>query len=150
MRHMSRPNIWRGFTLIELLITLAVIGVLSTLAYPSYRDQVMRARRSEAISALAAVVQAQDRWRTTHTQYAITLADLGLPSTSSPGRHYQIELQTHEHNRQTTFVAIARPTGPQSADTRCAVLRLGQQGQQPLRNASDHRGEDTSQHCWPN
>lgn len=139
----------RGFTLIEMLITLAMIGILSALAYPSYRDHVLRTRRSEAFSALAAVAQAQDRWRAIHTQYASSLAELGLESTSSPGQHYLIDLQPHETHSNTHFTATARPTGPQSADTRCALLQLGQHGRQQLRTASDQRGADTTQHCWP-
>lgn len=139
----------RGFTLVEMLITLAVVGILGTLAYPSYRDHVLRARRSEAFSALSAVAQAQDRWRATNTRYADSLADLGLQPNSSPGRYYQIELQTHATHSHSQYTAIARATGTQRADTRCALLQLGQHGPQQLRTASDHRGQDTSRHCWP-
>ena len=146
---MSRPDMGRGFTLVEMLITLAVVGILGTLAYPSYRDHVLRARRSEAFSALSAVAQAQDRWRATHTRYAGSLADLGLESTRGPGRYYQIELETHESHSHSHFMAIARATGPQRADTRCALLQLSQQGKQQIRTASDHEGKDSSRHCWP-
>lgn len=139
----------RGFTLIEMLISLAVVGVLSTLAYPSYRDHVLRARRSEAFSTLSAVAQAQDRWRAKHPQYASSLADLGIDATSSPGRHYLIELQPHESLNHTHFTAIARAAGTQRADTRCALLQLSQQGKQQIRTASDHEGKDSSRHCWP-
>ena len=54
-----------------------------------------------------------------------------------------------EELRNTPFTAIARATGTQRADTRCALLRLGQHGKQQIRTASDHLGKDTSQHCWP-
>lgn len=146
---MSRPDMRRGFTLIEMLITLAVIGILSALAYPSYRDHVLRARRSEAFNALSTVAQAQDRWRATHTRYADSLADLGLEPISNPGRYYQIELQTHVPHSHSQFTAIARATGTQRADVRCTLLQLGQNGPQQLRTASDHLGQDTSRHCWP-
>ena len=139
----------RGFTLVELLITLAVTSILAAVAYPSYRDHVLRARRGEAFNALSAVAQAQDRWRAAHPRYADSLADLGLAAVSSPGGHYQIELQTDESDSHAHFIAIARPTGAQEADTRCAVLRLGLQGAQQLRTASDSQGNDSSQHCWP-
>ena len=42
----------RGFTLIELLISVALVGILATIAYPSYLENVKKAKRSEAQAAL--------------------------------------------------------------------------------------------------
>jgi len=43
----------RGFTLIELLIVVAVIGILSMVAFPSYQDYMTRSRIPDATSNLA-------------------------------------------------------------------------------------------------
>jgi type IV pilus assembly protein PilE len=43
----------RGFSLIELMIVVAVIAMLSAVAYPSYTDYVRRGKLTEAISALS-------------------------------------------------------------------------------------------------
>ena len=44
----------KGFTLIELLITITIIAILASIAIPSYRDYVTRARLTEARAELSA------------------------------------------------------------------------------------------------
>lgn len=51
--HPSSPRRDAGFTLIELMITVAVVGILSAIAYPSYTDYIRRGRLPEAFSLLA-------------------------------------------------------------------------------------------------
>jgi type IV pilus assembly protein PilE len=53
-----------GFTLIELMIALAVVGILASLALPSYREHVIRARQSEARAALLDDAHFLERWYT--------------------------------------------------------------------------------------
>lgn len=54
----------RGFTLIELMIVIAIIGVLSTLALPSYLDRVVRSQVGEGTQLTEFVRQAvQESWR---------------------------------------------------------------------------------------
>ena len=43
----------RGFTIIEILIVVAVIGILSAIAFPSYNNYVMRSKISEAVGHLS-------------------------------------------------------------------------------------------------
>ena len=45
----QRPQ--AGFTLIELMITVAIIGILASIALTQYRDYTRRAKMSEVILA---------------------------------------------------------------------------------------------------
>ena len=40
----------RGFTLIELMIVIAIIGIMATMAVPSFQDRVIRAQVSEGLA----------------------------------------------------------------------------------------------------
>lgn len=63
----KRPS--AGFTLIELMITVAIIGILAAVAYPSYVDQTRKAKRAECRSGLMQSMQQQERYFTQFNTY---------------------------------------------------------------------------------
>lgn len=44
----------KGFTLIEVMVTVAIIAILSAIAYPSYADYVLRGYLVDATNGMAA------------------------------------------------------------------------------------------------
>lgn len=112
-----------GFTSLELLIVLAVVGILSSIAYPTFAAQLARARRSDALVALMAAQMAEERWRANRPSYA-NLADIGVAGVSSAG-HYTLQVTGVS---ASGYQILASARGSQRRDGACRNLRLGAAG----------------------
>ena len=109
----------RGFTLIELMICVAIVGVLSSIAYPAFSSTIASTRRSDALLALMKVQLLQERFRAEHPVYG-DLSQLGLGS-GSPSRHYDIAVLNPSADG---YVVHASAIGSQQQDAHCRHLRL--------------------------
>lgn len=124
----TRPRTRRGFTLLELMISLFVVGVLLTIAYPSFVEQVRKSRRADAIAALTVVQQAQERWRANNPQYAkfnsAAAQDpangLTVPSQSA-SRYYTLSIDGLSATTYT-LVATAAADKSQAHDRNCQLI----------------------------
>jgi type IV pilus assembly protein PilE len=52
-----------GFTLIELVVAVCIVGILSAIAIPSYKQHTIKSRRAEAQGALVTFANAMEQWR---------------------------------------------------------------------------------------
>lgn len=122
----------KGFTLIELMITVAIVGILAAVAYPSYQQHILKTRRAEAKACLSELAQFMERFYTTNLRYD---QDSGGTAVALPN----IQCRTDLTNFYTTqFVADslgqrsysleAVPKGSQASDTACGTLSLTQAG----------------------
>jgi type IV pilus assembly protein PilE len=56
------PRHVTGFTMIELMITVAIVAILAAIAYPSYRNYVLRGQLVNATNGLSAVQANMERY----------------------------------------------------------------------------------------
>ena len=122
-----------GFSLIELMVVVVIIGILASIAWPSYTDYVLRSRRAEAKSALQAAAQCMERFNTSNQTFVGGDARCPLP----PSDFYNLNYANIARN---TFSVAAQPYGGQTNDA-CGQLGLNQAGAK----TADGAPEDQ---CW--
>ena len=141
---MRKANL--GVTLIELLMVIAILGILTAIAIPSYRAYMIRANRSDAKAALLSTAGALERCFTRYNDYTLK-ADGGscevvLPVTTE-NKTYSVEADADNGGIVATSFAIrAVPQGKQAADTGCANLGL------TSGNVKRTSGTKTIEECW--
>ena len=134
-------RVQRGFTLIEVMIVVVIIGILATIAYPSYTRHVQNTRMATAQADLMELAQFMERQYSLTNRYDTNVADASdLPFTASPKdggtTAYDIGIVTG----QNTFTLTATAVGPQLGHW-CGNLTLNQAG---TRGAT---GADPAD-CW--
>ena len=117
---------YRGFTLIELMITVAIIGILAVIAYPAYLDQIRKARRAEAQTALMNIAARQQQMLLDTRSYAATIGALNITVPRTVQQTYTISLNVGTAT-VPTFTAAATPSGSQALD-KCGVMSVDQVG----------------------
>ncbi|WP_375122151.1 type IV pilin protein [Variovorax sp. WS11] len=70
----------RGFTLIEVMIVVAIVAILSAIAYPSYLESVRKSKRAEARAQLMEAAQYMQRFYSQNDSF-ISSVRSGRPQT---------------------------------------------------------------------
>ncbi len=117
-----------GFTLVELLVTVAILGILAGIAYPSYLKYTARGKRSAAESFMLEVTSRQERYLVDARQYAPDLPTLSMSVPANVSGSYNVSII----NVTTTppgYAVQAVPVGSQATnDAGCATLTLASNG----------------------
>jgi type IV pilus assembly protein PilE len=137
----------RGFTLIELMIVMAIVAILSSIAYPAYKESVARSRRADAKAVLLETAQWLERQYTVSQSYAkmgdgATIGD--VPYTEAPrtgsNKAYTISFAA---SSATGYTLQAVPKNAMASD-KCGTFKLTQTGAKSLGNDAIANVND----CW--
>jgi type IV pilus assembly protein PilE len=141
----------RGFTLIELMVTVAIVGILATIAAETYTSEVRKSRRTDARTALLDLAGREEKLYSVTNAYSADPVQLGYGTLTPVGNgYYNVTIAVPDAVNQPTvlesYLITATPVagGLQANDTQCATLTLNQLGVQsatPPANAAL---------CWGN
>jgi type IV pilus assembly protein PilE len=131
----------RGFSLIELMIAVVIIGILASIAYPSYQEQVRKTRRADGKAMLMDKAQQLERCYTRFASYsAANDAACGITLPDNSAEDYYV---ISADRTASTFTLSAAPQGDQANDAKCGTLRYTNTGVQ------GSLGVDTDANdCW--
>lgn len=150
----------RGFTLIELMVAVAILGILSAIAIPSYQEYINRGRRADAQTQLLATQQWLERFYSENYRYDETAGCGGTtscgtavlyaaqpfdqsPRTGEGTAAYNLTLTTLTRN---TYVITATRTGSMAND-KCGNFTLSNTGVKALAN-KPNGSTATLAECW--
>ena len=134
----------RGFTLIELMIVVAIVGILSAIAYPSYAEYIRKGHRADARAGLLQAQQWLERASTATGLYPTALPPT-LTWAGDTTKRYTIGFQGAPTNATFTLVATRKVGSPQATD-RCGDFTLTHTG---TRNTVNYTaGTDPLRDCW--
>jgi type IV pilus assembly protein PilE len=159
-----------GFTLLELLITMAIIGIMASIAYPMYTDKIQKSRRADAQGALTQLAAAMERKFTETNSYCNLAAtgggtvtgctamsgatrgsDTGAPAffaQKSPvdgtEKYYDLTISsvTVSGSVGTAFTLSATPANTQATD-KCGTMTLTNTGVRSFTGTGV-----TAKECW--
>lgn len=133
-----------GFTLIELMIVVAVVGILTAIALPSYTSYINRGKITDAIAALA-------DYRIKMEQYFQDNRNYGTASGSCP-----VTVITSKYFVYTCLVGASTPSVAYTATATSIAGALGAAtgdytyslNESNAKSTSKFKGAAVTKSCW--
>jgi type IV pilus assembly protein PilE len=161
LKKISTKQRIRGFTLIELMIVVAVIGILSAIAYPSYRESVDKGRRASAKAVLQDAQAYMERIYSENYSYAADTQGTAINSGTYFQSNFTVAPKPGEGNaaytitlasttKQYTLTAAPIASGPMAAD-KCGSFVVNRTGRKGVTGYSTTIYSDqltANRECW--
>lgn len=130
-------NYSKGYTLIELMIVVAIVGILSSIAFGFYGDNVIASNRAEGRALLSQTAASLEKCKSLYGAYNSSSCNVADDVSSDSG-YYAID--TTDDIAAATFTLTATPAGPQANDDDCTSMTLT--------NTGEKGGDPTTNECW--
>jgi len=149
---MSSINIGkqRGFNLVELLVVVTIVGIISSVALPSYQKSVLKSKRSDGKALLLNITARMEKTMFTNGSYTSDLTTVGFATASavfSPEEHYKASVvaPTLACPIATCYVVLATPQGGQSKD---GIMQITSTGIKSRDKNYNGNVTDTDEDSW--
>jgi len=133
----------KGFTLIELIISVAILAIVASIAYPAFTGYGLAAGRPEGKIALNEIAMAQERFFGNNNNYTLDLSLLSgfsaNPVITDKALYSVASAAGPTGNILTSFILTATPQGSQSRDV-CTEMTLTSTGVKG--------GTPSKDQCW--
>ncbi len=128
----------QGFSLIELMITVAIIGIIASVAFPAYTSYIAKASRADARAQLMQASQFLQRFYAANDSYSADRANNTvmsqmpanlLQSPASGTKLYDLVMPAGASNTTAQFLIQMVPTtGASMSSDQCGTLTLTSTG----------------------
>lgn len=141
----------KGFSLIEILIVMVIVGILTSIAYPSYREYINRAHRTDGQAGLLDLASRLERYYSENNTYqTATIASGGatdvLSSAITPEGWYTLSISSAT---STSYSLQATPIGTQgTSDKTCQSLTFNHLGIKGITAGPAGSPRGTVDDCW--